>query len=497
MFLSISGSSLPGPAGHTRRPGPAHAIKVPIAAAVAALVVATSASASMASASTLPRHPAQSTTSAVTAQVQVGPGADQVVNGFGFADAFGQVGNLQAMPADVQNAVVNLLFNPSTGAGLDIVRFGLGGIGGAGDLSAQLWLGQQALSFGAHTFYGDSWSAPADFKTNGSEDNGGYLCGVPGETCTDGDYQQSYADFLAAQAKAFAAHGLPLQAVDFVNEPEIGPGYASMLMTPAQAAEFIPYLGRALSQEGLSTKVACCDAEGWANTPGFEGAQAYTQAVLGSPEAAPFVGLITSHGYTSAPTFPLTSERPVWETEWSTFEKWDPAWNDGTDASGLSWANRIYVALTQADVNAFLYWWGTTTYSENGDNEGLIILGAPTDTTADTYQASGRLWAFAAFSRFVRPGSVRVNTTSSDSQLDAVAFRQRGQTVLVLINNNTSAEQATVQLTGVPGVGSAQPYLTDASDTGTAQSPIRVSGGSFTTTVPAGSVVSYVITPGR
>jgi O-glycosyl hydrolase len=398
------------------------------------------------------------------------------------------------MPASVQSAVSNLLFSPSTGAGLDIVRFGLGG---GGTVSDQLWLGQQALSFGVHDFSADAWSAPAEMKTNGSQDNGGYLCGTPGETCTNGDFRQSYADFLAAQAQAFAEQGLGLRAIDFVNEPEIGPGYPSMLMTPAQAADFVPYLGRALRQEGLRTTVACCDAEGWANTTGFNGAQAYTQAVLGSPQAAPYVGLITSHGYTSAPTFPLTSERHVWQTEWSTFQSWDPAWDDNTTASGLTWANNMYTALTQADVNGFLYWWGTTTYSENGDNEGLVILGTPSDSTAATYQASGRLWAFAAFSRFVRPGSVRLATTTSGPQLEAVAFRHGRQTVLVVINNNSVAEQASVQLPDASFSGTAQAYLTDANDTGTAQPAVTVKGGTFSSAVPARAVVTYVISSAR
>lgn len=463
----------------------------------------------------------QSSTAA--AQVTVGTTSYQEIDGFGFADAFGQVGNLQAMPSSVQSAVTNLLFSPTTGAGLDIVRFGLGATsadGGAGNLADQEFLGQQALNYGVHTFYGDAWSAPAEFKTNGSQANGGYLCGVPGETCTAGDFRQAYADYLAAEAEAFAQAGLPLVAVDPVNEPEIGPDYSSMFMTPDQAANFVPYLGRALQEAGLKTTVACCDAEGWANSTGFDGAQAYTQAVLSDPQSARYVGLITSHGYTSAPTFPLTNERPVWETEWATFEAWDPAWNDGTDASGLSWANRIYTALTAANVNAFFYWWGTTTYSENGDNEGLIILGSPTDTTAATYQASGRLWAFGAFSRFVRPGSVRLETTSSDSNLDAVAFAvpanaasptsmvgpsaidpgapAGSKTVVVVINNGTSAEQAKVSLPFTNFTGSAQPYLTDANDNGTAEQPISVSKSSFSASVPAGSVESYVITgPGE
>src|SRR5579875_545572 len=451
--------------------------------------------------------------SSAPAQVAIGGTRYQVIDGFGFSDAFGQVGNLEAMPASVRSQVVNLLFSPTTGAGLDIVRFGLGG---AGDLADQEWLGQQAENYGVRTFYADAWSALGELKTNGSEPGGGYLCGVPGETCTDGDFRQTYADWLAAQAAAFAQAGLPLVAVDFVNEPEIGPNYASMYMTPAQAANFVPYLGRALQSLGLTTTVACCDAEGWANTPGFNGAQAYTQAVLSSPLSARYVGLITSHGYTSAPTFPLTSERPVWETEWSTFEKWDPAWDDGSDASGLSWADRIYTALTAADVNAFFYWWGTTTYQENGDNEGLVVLGEPGDTTAPTYQASGRLWAFGAFSRFVRPGSVRLQTSSSASNLDAVGFfvpehqapapligpagaaltepaSGPGHYVLVTINNGTSDQQVQVTLPERNFTGSAQPYLTSTGNDGTAEQPVPVAGGSFSATVPAGSVVSFVI----
>lgn len=86
------------------------------------------------------------------------------------------------------------------------------------------------------------------------------------------------------------------QDIGFVNEPEIGPSYASMFMTPAQAADFVPYLGRALQRDHLSTKVACCDAEGWTDCA------AYTRAVLGSPAAARYVGLITSHGYTAPHT---------------------------------------------------------------------------------------------------------------------------------------------------------------------------------------------------
>jgi glucuronoarabinoxylan endo-1,4-beta-xylanase len=384
---------------------------------------------------------------------------DQVINGFGFAEAFREPVISTLPQAEIEQIGADL-FSTGDGAGMSIVRFGLGGatdpgdpIQGPGDVADQVWLGQLAEQFGVHQFYADAWSAPAVFKTNQSLDNGGYLCGVPGESCVDGDFRQAYADWLAAEAQGFAEQGIPLEAVDFVNESEIGPDYASMYMTPQQAADFVPYLGRALAALHLPTKVACCDAEGWLNSPGFDGAQAYTQAVLGDPASARYIGLITSHGYTSPPSVPLTSQRPVWESEWANFSAWDAAWNDGTAGDGLTWAQNIQSALTEGNVDAFFYWWGA---SASTANSGLIQVEGP------TINLSKRYWAFAAFGRYIRPGAVRIGASTSDSGLQVSAFRNvNGSVVVEVLNNSATAQPVSVQ--GVDLAG-ASAYLTDESD---------------------------------
>lgn len=395
-----------------------------------------------------------------TADITVNPHqADQVINGFGFAEAFREPVISTLPQAEIQQLGTDL-FSTSDGAGMSIVRFGLGGatdpgdpIQGPGDVADQVWLGQLAEQFGVHQFYADAWSAPAIFKTNQSLDNGGFLCGSPGESCTDGDFRTAYADWLAAEAQGFAAQGIPLEAVDFVNEPEIGPKYASMFMTPAQAADFVPYLGRALAALHLPTKVACCDAEGWLDSAGFSGAQAYTKAVLGDPASARYIGIITSHGYTSPPSVPLTSARPVWETEWANFNPWDPAWDDGTGGSGFTWAQDIQSALTQGDVNAFFHWWGA---SKSTANSGLIQV------VGSTINLSKRYWAFAAFGRYIRPGAVRVGASSTDSGLQVSAFRNRnGSLVVEVLNTGTSAEPIVVH--GID-ISDASAYLTDEGD---------------------------------
>lgn len=371
---------------------------------------------------------------------------DQVINGFGFAEAFRE-SVITALPAAEQQQLGALLFDPTTGAGMSIVRFGLSGATEAGDAADQVWLGDLAEEYGVHQFYADAWSAPAEMKTNQSVDNGGYLCGVPGESCVDGDYRQAYADSLAAQAAAFAQQGFPLEDIDFLNEPEIGPSYASMYSTAAQAADFVPYLGRALASLHLPTKVACCDAEGWTD------AEAYTQAVLDDPAAAPYIGLITSHGYTAPPTVPLTSRRPVWESEWADFNTWDPAWNDGTPGDGLTWAQNIQTALTQANVDAFFYWWGA---SASTANSGLVQVIGP------TINLSKRYWAFAAFGRYIRPGAARIGVSTSDSSLQVSAFRNTNGSLVVEVLNNSATAQP-VSLQGVSLAG-ASAYLTDESD---------------------------------
>jgi glucuronoarabinoxylan endo-1,4-beta-xylanase len=342
-----------------------------------------------------------------------------------------------------------------------------------------VWLGHLAEQFGVRQFYADAWSAPAPFKTNDSLDNGGYLCGVPGETCASGDARPGYAAYLAGQAKGFAEAGIPLKAVDFVNESEIGPAYASMYMTPAQAANFVPYLGRALQAAHLPTKVACCDAEGWLDapaagtTPAFDGGQAFTNAVLSDPAAARYVSVITSHGYTSPPSVPLTSARPVWESEWADFSPWDPAWDDGTNGDGFTWAADIQNALTQGNVSAFFYWWGA---SASTANSGLIQV------QGSTINLSKRYWAFAAFGRFIRPGAVRLGASSTASGLEVSAFRNADGSRVAEILNTGSTDQP-VSLRGL-GLGHGTAYVTNETNSVTpVTGPLTVPARSLLTVV--------------
>jgi O-glycosyl hydrolase len=436
----------------------------------------------------------------------------QTITGFGASEAFGEAATVMDAPTAVQTQALNLLYG---GAG------GASGVGGAGltilrnEVSAdsgdtieptapsspsatpdyvslasinqdmgQLWFAQQIKArFGVTNVFADAWSAPAFMKTNDETDNGGAVCGMSGATCSSGNWEQAYANYLKQYAADYAAAGDPLTYIGPENEANLSTSYDSMQITPAQTAQFLDVLGPTMA--GTGTGVECCAAEGW------DYAQQYAAAIEADPTASADTAVFTSHGYTEAPTTPLSGwSKPAWETEWSTFESWDPAWDDGTDASGLTWAQHIFAGLDSANLSAFLYWWGSTTPSENGDNEGLIQINGSTVTP------SGRLWAFGNFSDFVRPGAVRIGASTADGNLTMDAFKNTNGTIsVVVLNTGTAADPVTYSLsgTGTPDGATVTPYLTNSSTDVAAQATTSVSGGTFSSTIPARSLETYVV----
>ena len=196
-----------------------------------------------------------------------------------------------------------------------------------------------------------------------------------------------------------------------------------MLVNPAQAASFLSVLGPTMKASGLSTKVACCD------TLGFNLLPSYVSAVAGDagrqrrhPGCSPATGTPTRPPRRSAPAADRCGSRSGPSTA-------APATPPGTTAatdSGITWAQRIHDGLTGANLNAFLYWWGISNTSHDSSLIGL---------SGSTLTPSKRYYALANYSRFIRPGAVRIAATSGDSNLQVSAFRNSDGSVVVVALN--------------------------------------------------------------
>ncbi len=131
----------------------------------------------------------------------------QTINGFGASEGFGQASTIMNAGSGPQQQALNLLFSPTSGAGLTILRNEIPSDSGGtieptapssptatptyralGTDEGPEWLSKQAQGFGVNQFFADAWGAPPFMKTNNSDINGGTLCGVPGATCSSGDW---------------------------------------------------------------------------------------------------------------------------------------------------------------------------------------------------------------------------------------------------------------------------------------------------------------------
>ena len=354
--------------------------------------------------------------------------------------------------------------------------------------SGQFPLALQAKQRGLPYLYADAWSAPGYMKTNNDTNNGGYLCGVSNTSCATGDWKQAYADYLVRNWQYYSAGGVNITHLGFLNEPSFAPAYASMQSNGTQAAEFIKVLGETVKKAGIDVKLTCCDDYGWDKQ---EELMAGLQAVGADGKSSEdYLDVITSHGYESAPTYPLSTSKKVWQTEWADLNgqpRWTPYafYNVSGQGEGLTWASRIQVAYTHGNVSAFLYWIG----AENATSNSALIT-----TLGDSVYPSKRFWTFAQFSKFVRPGARRVWAQSDNALLNVTAFHNTdGRLAVQVLNNATSPYYVDATFPSKDKPCAVIPYVTNNDNDLAQWDEIKVDeNGKFRGYVPERSLVSWV-----
>ncbi|KAF9886270.1 hypothetical protein FE257_011883 [Aspergillus nanangensis] len=421
----------------------------------------------------------------------------QTIDGFGFSEAFGHAAEIQALDEDLQQQVLDMLFDPSKGAGFTILRNRIGSTAGTsieptgpgspdaeptytwdGDDSGQVWLSQQAIKYNGNSkIYADAWSAPGYMKTNNDEANGGYLCGVTDQTCQTEDWKQAYADYLVKYVQLYAQEGVDITHLGFLNEPSYTPDYSSMNSDGQQAADFLAVLRSTVKDAGLSTSLTCCDDFGWDD-------QADLLSGIQATNGEEFVDIITVHTYASQPTYKMNTSKPVWMTEACVTDPWSITWYEsGAESEGYTWANRIFTAIVDYDVSAYLYWIG----AEAADVNSFLV-----NWRNDVIETSGRFWAFAQWSRYVQVGATRVNVTGSPDGVKTGAFRNPDDTFTMnFLNTNDDSVTVSVDLSGVAASG-VKGYVTDNNNS-LGGLNATFSGGIVGASLPGRSMVALVL----
>lgn len=140
-------------------------------------------------------------------------------------------------------------------------------------------------------------------------------------------------------------------------------------------------------------------------------------------------------------------------------------------------------------MSAYLYWVGV---QGGATNSKLIRI------SDDKKQVipSKRLWAFANWSRHVRPGAVRVGASGGPSGSKVSAFKNVDGTVSVqVIQGGAGAGAVTVKVNGFTAKA-AKAWITDNShDCDEQVATVAADGGSVSAQVPGRSMVTFVLEP--
>ena len=312
------------------------------------------------------------------------------------------------------------------------------------------------------------WSPPATLKSNGS-DIGGYL--LP-------ENYKAFKDYINEFIAYMAQNGAKIDVVSVQNEPDYKPTYESCEYTADDFLNFLKAPGQI-----VGAKVAAPESLNFSQT--------LTNSILSDDAAAKNIDIVAGHIYGGGlAQFPLAVQKnkEIWMTEYllnlDTGKTGAPAWS--TYSETAKWAESLKMLLSVHDAmnnnwNAYIWWYLQRYYSFIGDGEQNTVNG----------EVLKRGYAFSHFSKFVRPGFVRIGIgTLASSYLKITAYKKDNQTVVVIINPEAFAVK-TVQINGLTPK-SATSYQTTLNANQT-KTTLAVTDSIVELDIPASSVTTLVI----
>lgn len=392
----------------------------------------------------------------VPVRVTVDPSVEyQTIDGFGGMNLLSNWGKTQLMTDDE----VDLVFGTDAGGlGLSIMRIRL-------HPEIARWNIAVPSAKRAYEKYGvkilaSPWSPPASMKSNGNVIKG-YL---------KPEKYEDYALYLEKFASYMKDSGAPLYAVSIQNEPDWDPDYEGCTWTPDQVYDFVSGYGHLVT----STRLAAAESLNMGHR--------YYDALLNDETCIENFEIVAGHIYGGGlKSYPLAGEKgkAIWMTEHLLNEDYE------TDAWGetMTMVNEMNDCMT-VGWNAYIWWYIKRYYSLLGDGEK--------GTAESAILPRGH--AFAQFSRYVRPGYVRVKAVSKVVTVRCSAYKGDGKVVLVLINNGSS-EQKDFRVgfgADMTDVSSASVICTSASSNAFSL-PFESDTSTLTVDLPARSVTTVVI----
>ncbi|RXZ68442.1 glycoside hydrolase family 30 protein [Agromyces albus] len=401
--------------------------------------------------------------------ISIDPRAEQQrVDGFGAAMTHSSADLLASMPGDERTALLEELFDPDGPVRLSTLRLPIGAsdfvdtdaftfddvaVGETDwelerfsidpDRHALIPMLQEVLAINPELrLIASPWSPPAWMKTSGSLEGGRLL--------DEDRAYETYSAYLVRFVEEYRAAGLEIDALTVQNEPQYRhpDGYPGTDMPVWQEAKLIERLGPALDAAGHDTAILGFD-HNWelnpgdaATTPeGEDPAYQYPADLLRTP-AAEWIDGIAFHCYSGD----ASAQSRLWE-QFPDIEIWVTECS-GSSAPGdspekvfadtFAWQTTNVLIGSLRNRAAGVLTWNLVLDEHSGPHRGgcetcsgVVTLGAD-----GTVTRNAEYFMLAHAARYLPPGSIRVESSSTDAELQHVAFATpEGETVLLVWNS--------------------------------------------------------------
>jgi glucosylceramidase len=293
------------------------------------------------------------------------------------------------------------------------------------------------------------WSAPLWMKTNGGA-QGGVL--LP-------KYFPAYATYLTKYVEGMKAEGIPIDTLTIQNEPLNEKNTPSMLMLSPEQAIFIKHdLGPAFRKAGIRTGIVLYDHN--LDHP------LYPLSILQDPAAARYIDGSGFHLY-GGTVDAMTDVHNAFPTKNIYFTEQSVTQHDNNPLMPISKpVARVMIGVSRNWSKNILLW-NLAADPNNGphtNNGGCTGCSGALTIDGDNVRRNIAYYTVAQVSKFVPPGSVRIDSNDLDT-LPNVAFRTPDGKKVLVVSNITDTPQTFDVHTGAK---------------------------TFTSTLPAGNVGTYV-----
>lgn len=391
----------------------------------------------------------------------------QKIDGFGASLLEAGLVVLNSLPADQQESVLRSLFDPKEGSGFSAMKTEIAATDfqsagpwytyddTPGDVEMKNFsiardLGPNGMATWikrARRYGNFALQAPMDYPPDWM------LFDVQKNQDVDPKYFPALARYYIRYLQEYEKQGIFIDYLSLFNEPDV---YTKIPYNKIRDL-LRDHVGPQLKQSGLRTQIMLSEA------PDRDDAYRNYPIVLDDPAARKFVAVMPYHGYDFKDYAKIADlhkrypDLPLWMTEVCY------AYEAGTPKSlslpvygfedGDFWGNVIFNDL-ETYASAWIYWnmildekggpWAISEIHGNPDpnvQHPVVIINRQTKQVTYT----GLYYYLTHFSKFVRPGAVRIQTSGSADGIRVMAFRAPdGRIVSQLMNSRK--EDAAINL---------------------------------------------------